>query len=113
MNDNNRKLKVLVLSVGLVLGTTMPKMAQAQFGGGMLGYGRDAEQQSRDNLLRNGIYQGGYNIGTEIFGSDTDGGLNIYTQQFGDEAPLGGGWLVLTMAGTAYAFKKRKNNKKK
>ena len=114
MNDNNRKPKVLVLSVCLILGMTMPKMAQAQLGGGMLGYGPETEQQSRDNLLRNGIYQGGYNIGTEIFGSDTDGGLNIYTQQFGyeeEETPLGSGCIVLTLTGAAYAIRKRKNNK--
>ena len=68
---------------------------------------------------RGGLFNptyGGYNIGTQIFGSDTDGGLNIYTQQFGyeeEETPLGSGCLVLTLAGAAYAFKKRKNNDKK
>ena len=113
MKNRKRKQKALMLSLGLALGVLIPKVDYAQSGGGMLGYGPETEQQSRGNLLRNGIYQGGFNIGTEIFGSDTDGGFNIYTQQFGDEAPLGGGWLVLTMAGTAYAFKKRKNDNKK
>jgi len=56
---------------------------------------------------------GGYNIITEQFGSDDYGGFNIGTQIFGLEAPLGGGCLVLTFAGAAYAFKKRKNNDKK
>lgn len=112
MNDNNRKLKTLVFSVGLVLGTMMPKMAQAQFGSGMLGYGRDAEQQSRESLFRNGTNQGAYNIGSQHFGDDVFGGFNIGTQQFGEEAPLGSGWLVLTIAGVSYAFRKRKNNNK-
>ena len=112
MNNTNRKLKTHVFSVGLVLGTTMPKMSQAQFGGGMLGYGRNTEQQSRESLFRNGTNQGGYNIGTEIFGSDINGGFNISTQQFGEEAPLGSGWLVLTIASVSYAFSKRKNNNK-
>ena len=109
---NYRKLKVLVLSLGLVLGMMIPVMAQTQFGSGLFGYGRDVEQQSRDGMFRSGD-QGGFNIGTQHFGDNTYGGFNIGTQQFGEEAPLGGGWLVLTLAGVAYAFKKRKNNNTK
>ena len=57
----------------------------------------------------------GFNIGTEIFGSNTDGGLNIYTQQFGyeeEETPLGSGCIVLTLAGAAYVIRKRKSTKR-
>lgn len=79
--------------------------------------------QNNDAFLRNDkLYGdrdagaiGGYFIGTQIFGSDTYGGFNIYTQQFGYEeieTPLGSGCLVLTLAGAAYAIRKRKNNKK-
>ena len=107
-----RKLKVLVLSLGLVLGMMMPQMVHAQFRGGVLGYGRDAEQQSSEGMFRSGAGQGGYNIGTQHFGDDIFGGFNISTQLFGEEAPLGSGWLVLTIAGVSYAFRKRKNNNK-
>lgn len=113
MSESNRKLKAIVLSLVLVFGMT--ELTHAQYGGGLLGYGRDAEQQSRDGMFRGGAGQGGYNIGTQIFGSDTDGGFNIYTQQFGyeePETPLGSGCIVLTLAGAAYAFRKRKNNNK-
>ena len=112
---NNRKLKALVLYLGLVLGVMTPVIAQTQFGGGVLGYGPNTDQQSREGLFYNSTNQEGYNIGTEIFGSDTDGGFNIYTQQFGyeePETPLGSGFIVLTLAGAAYAIRKRKNNKK-
>lgn len=115
MSNRKKKLKVLVLSLGLVLGVMTPVIAKTRFGGGMLGYGRNTEQQSREGLFYNGTIHGGYNIGTQIFGSDTDGGFNIYTQQFGDEeeeTPLGSGCIVLTLAGAAYAIRKRKNNKK-
>ena len=107
---NNRKLKVLVLSLGLVLGMMIPKMLHAQEGGGVFGYGQYSEQQSSEGMFRGGAGQGGYNIGTQHFGDDIFGGFNIGTQQFGEEAPLGSGWLVLTIAGVAYAFRKRKNN---
>ena len=110
--NNYRKLKVLVLSLGLVLGVMIPKVDYAQSGGGVLGYGRGTELQSRESLLRNGTNQGGYDIGTQHFGDDVYGGFNIGTQQFGEEAPLGSGWFVLTIAGVAYAFRKRKNNNK-
>ena len=89
---------MLVLSLGLVLGMMMPQMVHAQFRGGVLGYGRDAEQQSGEGMFRSGAGQGGYNIGTQLFGDDIFGGFNISTQQFGEEAPLGSGWLVLTIA---------------
>lgn len=114
MNNRRRKRKAMMLSL-LALGVMIPKVDYAQFGGGMLGYGTETKQENRESLLRYGTNQGAFNIGTEIFGSDTDGGFNIYTQQFGyeeEETPLGSGCLVLTLAGAAYAIRKRKNNKK-
>ena len=56
---------------------------------------------------RNGTI-GGLNIGTQGFGSDENGGFNIATQVFGQEAPIGGGLLIMLGAGTVYAVKKRK-----
>lgn len=56
---------------------------------------------------RNGTI-GGYNIGTQGFGSDVYGGFNITTQHFGQEAPLGSGLLIMLGAGTVYAVKKHK-----
>lgn len=53
-------------------------------------------------------YDGGaFNMGTQIFGSDVYGGFNITTQQFGDEAPLTEGMLILLGAGVVYAIRKR------
>ena len=69
--------------------------------------------------FRGGLFgsdnNGYYNISTQQFGSDDYGGFNISTQLFGyeEEEGLGSGWVVLTLAGTAYAIKKRKNNEKK
>ena len=51
---------------------------------------------------------GVYNIGTQGFGSDENGGFNITTQVFGQELPLGEGLLIMIGAGTVYAVKKRK-----
>ena len=86
--------------------------ATAQEGGGLFGLGPISSDMGYNNR---GLLDpaGGYNIGTQHFGSDENGGFNIGTQHFGQEAPLGGGWFVLTLAGAAYALKKRRNNHKK
>ena len=58
---------------------------------------------------RNGAI-GGYNVGTQGFGSDVYGGYNIGTQQFGQDLPLGEGLLVMAAAGAFYAARKRKKD---
>ena len=110
MNYNNKKLKVFVLSVCLALGTTMPKIAQAQFGGGLFGYGLDTEQKSREGLLGDPNSQGGYSLYNQQFGEIQYGGYNLYNQTFGQEVPIGSGLLILSAAGVGYALKKRNNN---
>ena len=52
---------------------------------------------------------GGFNIGTEQFGGSEGGGtggFNIGTEQFG--APLGSGLFIMAAAGAAYAFSKKR-----
>ena len=118
------------LSLLLALALLLPSVSIAQsrmWYGGLFGRGiapdevLDEEEEAfyKDYGYRGGLfyptYYGGYNIGTQIFGSDIYGGFNIYTQLFGEEeedAPLGSGCLVLTLAGLSYALIKRKNNKK-
>ena len=109
---NYRKLKVLVLSLGLVLGMTVPKIAQAQVGGGLFGYGREVEQQSRDGMFNILNGSGYYNLYNQQFGENQYGGYNLYNQTFGQELPLGSGLGILTAAAVGYALKKRKNNGK-
>lgn len=107
---NYRKLKVLVLSLGLVMGMMTPMVAQVPFGGGMLGYGPETEQQSREGLMGSPNSQGGYNLYNQQFGENQYGGYNLYNQTFGQEVPFGSGLLILAAAGAGYAFSKRKNN---
>ena len=51
-----------------------------------------------------------YIIGTQPFGSDDYGDYIITTQQFGQDTPIGGGLLVLFVAGVGYAAMKRKRH---
>ena len=104
-----KNLKALVLSMGLVLGMVTPVIAQAQWGGGVLGYGRDAEQISRGGLFGNPDEIGGYFLYNQQFG-DENGGYNLSNQTFGQEVPLGSGLLILMTAAAGYVLKKRKNN---
>ena len=105
MNDMMKKLsnrKVGLVLLMIVMCLALPAHAQ----------NRDAFfYNDNDNTIRNTNF-GGYNIGTQIFGSEY-GGFNITTQVFGQETPLDGGLFVLAISGVAYAIKKRKSNNKK
>ena len=73
-------------------------------------YAQKSDDFFRNDMLyndRNGTF-GGYNVGTQVFGSDVSGGYNITTQQFGQEAPLDGCLLIMLGAGVVYAERKRK-----
>ena len=109
--DKNRKRKALLLSLGWALGVMIPKVDYAQCGGGLLGYGHEVEQQSRESLFGNENYPIGINLYNQQFG-DEFGGFNLYNQSF-EEVPMGSGLLILTAAGAGYALKKRKSNIKK
>ena len=104
----------LSLSLFMALLLSLPTIAQNKVSqGGLFGLGPGLNQMN--SMERGGLIDptgSGFNIGTQLFGEINDGGFNIGTQQFGQEAPLAGGWLVLTIAGVAYAFKKRKNSNK-
>lgn len=90
--------KALLLSLVLVVCFVWPMKAQKN------------DDFFRNDMLyndRNGTF-GGYNVGTQVFGSDVSGGYNITTQQFGQEAPLDGCLLIMLGAGAVYAARKRK-----
>ena len=117
--NNYKKLKIIVVSLGLGVIMLTATSVQAQMIDLLDEYYEELEREEleqRNNqsiLNRSGSSSGGYNISQGQFGSDDYGGFNIGTQLFGQEAPLGGGCLVLAFAGVAYSFKKRKNNNKK
>lgn len=93
------KLKVLSYALIVMLGMAVPTAASAQ---------RSDDFFRNDELYGYRYYEYGFVIGTHIFGSDTDGGYNITTQQFGQTVPLGEGLLIMLCAGLGYAAMKRK-----
>ena len=117
---------LLCLAVLLLTATNL----NAQFYGHRGLFGRGIDSEEIEELMeedeeyfkyygyRSGLFNPtyyGYNVGTQIFGSDIYGGFDIYTQQFGyeeQETPLGSGCIVLTLAGAAYAIRKRKTTKR-
>ncbi len=81
-------LKASVLSVAMALGMLSPMSASAQ----------------RDDFI-----DGGYALHNETFGTDW-AGYTLFNQTFGQDAPLGGGLLVLGAAGIGYAAMRRRKN---
>ena len=125
-----KKLKTIALSMGLGVVMLTSTSVQAQALNLLDEYYEELEQQSiqRDkntmavgrNLLRTSPARsaelvGGFNINVEGFGGDNggsggSGGYNIGTEEFG--APLGSGLFIMAAAGAAYAFSKKRKNKK-
>ena len=99
---NLTKQKATMLSLLVIIGLIAPIAATAQRKD--IFFHVEESYKSRDANL------GGYNIGTQGFGSDVYGGYNITTQQFGNEAPLGEGLLIMLGAGAIYAALKKKKD---
>lgn len=93
---NYKKItRIFAFSLGMAATLLSTNLHAQQKGDGLFGKGNATEQSDNYSMMGRG---------------DT-GGYEITTQQF-EEVPIGSGWLVLTLAGTAYAMKKRKNNNK-
>ena len=108
----NKKLKTLVLSMGLGVAMLTTTSTQAQVINLLDEYYDELDEANQGSLLRQGSGSGsGYSIATEQFGNSTSGAYNIGTEQFGQNAPLGSGLFIMAEAGAAYALKKRKMNK--
>ena len=112
MKKNNKKLKALVLSMGLgaAMLTAQSVQAQGVFGDMLDNYYAEKEAQSSQGggaLLRgNGDRSDGSTLGNEAFGA---AGSQINNEPFG--VPLGGGLGILLAAGAGYALIQSKKNK--
>ena len=102
MKKNNKKLKALVLSLGLgaAMLTAPSVKAQGVFGDMLDNYYAEKEQTSQSGgaLLRGN-------------GDRRDGmGVDVNTQDFGQPAPLGSGIAILIGAGLGYVALKKKED---
>lgn len=93
-------MKKTLLTIAIVLGISLA--ASAQWGGGLFQYGEVSDEEyygsawyslDQNNELRTGLLMPG---------------LPIHGQDTNQDAPLGGGALLLIGFGAAYAMKKRK-----
>jgi len=111
MKKNNKKLKALVLSLGLgaAMLTAPSVKAQGVFGDLLDNY-YDEQEASRGGLLSGGNRGDvGATLGNESFGA---AGSELSNEPFG--APVGSGIGILLAAGVGYAAitsKKNKQNK--
>ena len=109
-------LKTVAFALGLAaMGLTAGNL-NAQTGGGLFGKGAETEAGASNEIFMRatGGTGNGFKISVEQFGGENgggEGGFNIGTEQFGD-APLGSGLFIMAAAGAAYAFSKKRKNKK-
>ena len=105
----NKKLKAIVLSMGLGVAMLASTSVQAQLidqrGGQPSGLFHENSQN--EGLMQRGVNRtDGSTVCNEAFGA---GGSQIGNEPFG--APLGGGIGILLAAGMGYAFIQSKKNK--
>jgi len=116
--NNYKKLKIIVVSLGLGVIMLTATSVQAQMIDLLDEYYEELEREEleqRNNqsiLNRSGSSSGGYNISQGQFGSEDNGGFQITTGQFGQNVPLGSGLFIMVAAGAGYVLKKRKNSMK-
>lgn len=99
--NNNKKLKAIVLSMGLGVAMLLPanSFAQQRGGGGLFGLGDLFES---DEWFR-GM------LDTDLDEGNLEGGLT--NADFGEDAPLGSGLVILLGAGLGYVALKKKEDK--
>jgi hypothetical protein len=123
-----KSLKAIVLSMALTAGMLSSANATAQeadrpgglFGGGsffdeFVGLFADNDDQGEENRTASG-----FDISTGLFGGnggDAGGNYGINIGTFGQDppeetTPLGSGLFIMAAAGAAYAFSKKRKNKK-
>ncbi len=114
-----KKLKTIALSLGLTAAMLPVANVSAQgvFGDMLDNYYDELDRGNERSMLmresRGGGSVSGFNISTEQFGGSEGGGTGGYsigTAQFG--SPLGSGLFIMAAAGAAYAFSKKRKNKK-
>ena len=119
-----KKLKTIALSLGLAAAMLPVANVSAQgvFGDLLDNYYDELDRgNGRSMLMResgNGGSSNSFSISTGGFGSDGSGtgdsGFGIVIGDFGQNppAPLGSGLFIMAAAGAAYAFSKKRKNKK-
>lgn len=104
--NNNKKLKAIVLSMGLgvamLASTSVQAQMVAQHGNGLF----SGNSQNDGLMQRGGNRSDGSTVDNEAFGA---AGSQINNESFG--APIGGGIGILLAAGMGYAFIQSKKNK--
>ena len=109
----NKKLKAVVLSMGLGVAMLTATSAQAQVINLLDEYYDELDEANHGALLRDGSSSNyNNNLSLQNFGGGEDG---LTLQNFG-EAPLGSGWLILMASGAGYAAlksRKKQNTRKK
>jgi len=111
--NNKKRLKALVLSMGLGVAMLTATSVQAQVINLLDEYYDELDQANQGALLKGrGSSDYNNNLSLHNFGVDQD---SLTLQNFG-EAPLGSGWFVFVGAGFSYAAlksRKKHNTKKK
>ncbi len=107
--NNSKKLKALVLSLGLAA-LMAPATMNAQINRGLLEnpYKDNSSKKQKHGMMN---YRGDYRSGSSTLGNEAFGavGSQIDNEPFG--APLGGGIGILLAAGAGYALIQSKKNK--